>query len=56
MNVLFLDIDDCADKPCDPNGKCVDGVNSYTCDCDAGYTGKHCEISKRNLLDYKLTY
>jgi Notch-like protein len=44
----FPDIDECSGKPCEPNGKCIDGVNSYTCECDAGYTGKHCETSKRN--------
>ena len=23
---------------------CVDGVNSYTCDCAPGYTGQYCDI------------
>ena len=50
MNVFSSDIDECAGKPCAPNGRCIDGVNSYTCECDAGYTGKHCEKSKRSLL------
>ena len=45
--LCFSDIDECASKPCDPNGQCIDGVNSYTCECNAGYTGKHCEKSKR---------
>lgn len=41
----FTDIDDCAGNQCKPNGKCIDGVNSYRCECDPGYTGKHCEKS-----------
>ncbi|XP_028392609.1 fibropellin-3-like [Dendronephthya gigantea] len=36
-------IDECGSLPCRPNGKCIDGVNSYTCQCNAGYKGKHCE-------------
>ena len=42
----FLDIDDCAGKPCLNEGKCVDEVNSYRCDCKSGFEGKSCEISK----------
>ena len=26
------------------NGRCVDGVNKYTCECLAEFTGKFCEI------------
>ena len=25
-------------------GKCIDGINDYTCTCDKGYTGRDCDI------------
>ncbi|XP_078661238.1 uncharacterized protein LOC144905439 [Branchiostoma floridae x Branchiostoma belcheri] len=37
------DIDECASDPCQYNGTCVDGVNSYTCQCVPGFTGDNCE-------------
>ena len=38
-----LDIDDCEGNPCQNGGKCIDGENSYHCQCPPGYTGKHCK-------------
>jgi slit protein 2 len=29
---------------CQNGGSCVDGVNKYTCECPAEFTGKFCEI------------
>jgi len=37
------DVDDCIPDPC-YFGKCTDGVNSYTCQCKPGYTGKNCNL------------
>jgi hypothetical protein len=37
-------IDDCDPNPCQNGGLCVDGVDSYTCQCQPGYTGDDCEI------------
>jgi len=36
--------DDCAGDPCLNGSTCVDGVNSYTCACAAGWSGTNCEI------------
>ena len=30
------------DSPCGGHGACDDTIGSYTCDCEAGYTGLHC--------------
>eukprot|EP00794_Sanderia_malayensis_P003060 gene3060-3523_t len=43
-------IDECATKPCRNNGTCVDGINSFTCRCRAGYTGKHCQTEINECL------
>lgn len=32
----------CQPDPCH-HGTCVDGIASYTCNCEAGYTGYRCE-------------
>ena len=42
MPAHFLDIDDCVNHTCANGGLCVDGVNSYSCNCSAGYTGERC--------------
>ena len=40
---FFLDIDDCVNQTCANGASCLDGVNSYSCNCAAGYTGVHCQ-------------
>ena len=37
-------IDNCINVYCG-NGRCVDGVNSYMCDCDEGFEGPSCEVN-----------
>ncbi len=46
MKLTFPDIDECASTPCENDATCEDGVNSYTCKCKAGFTGKNCEESE----------
>ena len=36
--------DECLSSPCLNGGLCVDGDNGYTCNCQPGYEGLHCQI------------
>ena len=38
------DIDECDPNPCLNDGRCIDGIASYTCSCPKGYDGFICEI------------
>lgn len=40
-------IDECLSDPCNDIGslKCNDSINSFTCDCNPGFTGLLCEVS-----------
>ena len=40
------DVDECASDPCQNNGTCTHGVNSYNCLCEIGYHGDNCEFGK----------
>lgn len=37
-----FNIDDCPGVDCSGHGLCVDGVNSFSCSCDLGFTGALC--------------
>lgn len=45
-----VNINECAGVNCSGNGVCVDGINSFTCDCDAGFRGTLCAEGKRKLM------
>ncbi|XP_019639762.1 PREDICTED: fibropellin-1-like [Branchiostoma belcheri] len=37
------DIDECASNPCQNDGTCQDGLDSYHCHCPIGYGGDNCQ-------------
>ena len=45
MNI-YPDFNECGSSPCQNGGQCTDGINMYTCSCQAGYTGTNCERGK----------
>lgn len=44
------DVDECASHPCQNGGTCTHGVNSFSCECPAGFRGLTCETGKRPTL------
>lgn len=44
------DIDECKSTPCKNGATCVDGVDSYKCQCVAGYDGDYCENGMPGFL------
>ena len=43
--IVSIDINDCEGNPCFPGGTCKDGLDSFTCVCECGYTGELCDQS-----------
>jgi len=39
----FVDVDECDSFPCMNGATCVDNVDSFTCNCQSGYTGDTCQ-------------
>lgn len=54
-----FNVNDCKSNPCQ-RGECVDGLNSFTCHCPAGFTGTYfVTIFEAVILfgyNYKKTY
>ena len=44
-----VDGNDCSTNPCQNGGTCVDGCNSYSCQCAPHYSGTNCENRYGNL-------
>jgi hypothetical protein len=36
--VIFLDINECSNKPCHHNATCTDNEGSFDCECNVGYS------------------
>lgn len=42
----FTDGDQCVPPPCQNDGVCKDGINSYVCWCKPNFSGRNCEIGE----------
>lgn len=45
-------INDCINATCHNGGLCIDGINSYTCDCPWPYSGRYCETRLTCSLNF----
>jgi len=44
------DTDDCAQRPCQNEATCMDGMDDYSCNrVAAGYTRKNCSLGNNSL-------
>ena len=51
--VLFaVDFNECGSDPCMNEGACFDDVDSYSCQCQPGFTGTNCEGDVTNRAAY----
>ena len=48
-------VDECMSNPCQNGGHCRDRNNGYTCTCQPGYLGDHCEVDVAVCETGKLT-
>lgn len=43
IGLLDLDEDECASSPCKNGGTCTETAGGFTCTCQKGFKGKHCD-------------
>ena len=46
--IVYLQADECSSSPCLNGGSCINGLNSYKCECVPGSYGINCQSSKRD--------
>ena len=44
--IIELIDNDCRNNPCQ-NGKCIDLVNDYRCECPTFYSGRNCDVKQK---------
>lgn len=54
MSLFILDVNECKRSPCQNNGTCINNDGSYTCLCEPGWTGQHCQTGKYQILFKKI--
>ena len=55
-HLTIPDVDDCPKSNCQNEAVCIDGINNFTCACQAGFTGPSCNSSKISKIKKKLPF
>ena len=58
MIVFLSDIDECLTNPCSPNGACTNTKGSFSCQCNAGYSGNGFVCTSmylKNIINSKIS-
>ena len=45
-------IDYCKSDPCNGRGKCVGGINTFTCVCEAAFSGVTCDKGRLKTVGF----
>ena len=45
---LFADVNECAKNPCKNGATCSNTHGGYRCTCSSAFTGKNCDVGKKN--------
>lgn len=48
------EVNECASSPCKNNGKCLDLIDSFFCQCPKGFAGITCDNSKKSKININL--
>lgn len=46
-----VNTDDCVGNHCLNNSTCIDGINTYTCECPPQFTGPFCSVDIGKLIN-----
>ena len=54
--ILYSDVNEClTERPCDGNATCADTLGSYTCTCNAGFTGDGLTCQSKSIHNSVVT-
>ena len=52
MCFFSVNIDECEGVTCENGGRCQDGENQFTCECEAGFRGEFCQGALKLDIHY----
>ena len=46
LYMYISDVNECESNPCLNNGECVDGIDTFSCNCGPHFSGDNCGLCK----------
>ena len=50
LDIDVVEFDECLNQPCSINGMCIDEIDQFSCQCQAGFSGKTCQHNINECL------